>query len=96
MSRSVCVVALMRGWGLGVGGERWVRRGRGAEERRRGLPHASPKGVADDEEGDVLVLGRLQDGLGFRLDRLPVGELDLLAVRGFLRVARGRGRRGEG
>lgn len=43
-----------------------------------------PKGIADDEEADVLLIGISQDLIRFHLDHLSWGKNDRLAIEGFL------------
>lgn len=42
------------------------------------------KGVSDDQEGDIDILGVMEDGIGLGLDHLTVCDGDGLAVELFL------------
>lgn len=54
------------------------------DEARKVRRRSVPEGIADNEKGDVLLVGFEEDVVAGRLDHLAVGYYDWTAIVGFL------------
>lgn len=50
-----------------------------------------PKGISDDEEGDILLVCVVENGVAVGFDHVPIGEEDGFTIKCFLGVERDQG-----